>query len=412
MTQAVIREFATRTRLRVTPDASARPDAVLHGTILKETVAPLTYNSSTQQSSSFLITMVVSVTLTGRDGKVLYENKNYVLPPAVPVHHRPADLLPGEPGGRGAALARVCAAVGGRCAGRVLRQRVREQGSGGSNSWRISCWPAAQLGRYSGGAWSYASICAEAEAMSRPRAGARDLPPRAALWRRSRPRLPAKGRCKPGYVLAGDETFLLDRCRAAVLKAFVPPDLRDFCLSDLDLASDLDLRGAGPRADAFADGAVPGDLRAQCAPALHARRQEGRVRRAGALFPLAQPAGADSLCRRLPAHPLRRAAHGDGRQEPLRAADRDSGRALRHGGAGAGERGRRDALDRGHRAGGRRPRGSRCGPRAGGCAGRGHDADLFGTGEAAALHAGPRHASRWATWRPWCWAPSSARFTS
>jgi DNA polymerase-3 subunit delta len=42
---------------------------------------------------------------------------------------------------------------------------------------------------------------------------------------------------RAGYVLAGDEIFLLDRCRAAVLKAFVPPDLRDFCLSDLDLAN-------------------------------------------------------------------------------------------------------------------------------------------------------------------------------
>jgi len=45
------------------------------------------------------------------------------------------------------------------------------------------------------------------------------------------------GKLRPGYVLAGDEVFLLDRCRAAVLKAFVPADLRDFCLSDLDLAS-------------------------------------------------------------------------------------------------------------------------------------------------------------------------------
>ncbi len=43
------------------------------------------------------------------------------------------------------------------------------------------------------------------------------------------------GKLRPGYILAGDEIFLLDRCRAAVLKAFVPPDLRDFCLSDLDL---------------------------------------------------------------------------------------------------------------------------------------------------------------------------------
>ena len=78
MTQAVIREFATRTRLRVTADKGGDPDAVLHGTILKETQEPLTYNSTTQQSSSFQITLVVSVTLTGRDGKVLFENKNYV----------------------------------------------------------------------------------------------------------------------------------------------------------------------------------------------------------------------------------------------------------------------------------------------------------------------------------------------
>jgi len=78
ITQAVLREFATRTRLRIVPDATGDPDAILHGTILKETVAPLTYNSSTQQSSSFLITVVASVTLTSRDGKTLYENNNYV----------------------------------------------------------------------------------------------------------------------------------------------------------------------------------------------------------------------------------------------------------------------------------------------------------------------------------------------
>ncbi len=41
---------------------------------------------------------------------------------------------------------------------------------------------------------------------------------------------------KPGYVLVGDEIFLYERCRRAVLQAFVPPDMRDFCLSDIDLA--------------------------------------------------------------------------------------------------------------------------------------------------------------------------------
>ncbi len=78
MTNAVIREFATRTRFRVTPADGAGADAVLHGTILKEAITPLTYNSSTQQSSSFLITIIVSVTLNGADGKVLYQNPNYV----------------------------------------------------------------------------------------------------------------------------------------------------------------------------------------------------------------------------------------------------------------------------------------------------------------------------------------------
>ena len=45
-----------------------------------------------------------------------------------------------------------------------------------------------------------------------------------------------KGLLRPGYVLAGDEAFLLDRCRSAVIKGFVPRDLKDFCLSDLDLS--------------------------------------------------------------------------------------------------------------------------------------------------------------------------------
>ena len=78
MTNAVIRELATRTRFRVIPTESPDAGAVLHGTILNEQVTPLTYNSSTQQSSSFIITIVASVTLNGADGRVLYQNKNMV----------------------------------------------------------------------------------------------------------------------------------------------------------------------------------------------------------------------------------------------------------------------------------------------------------------------------------------------
>jgi hypothetical protein len=77
LTEAVLREFAARTRFRVVPADGSDADAVLHGTILKQYVAPLTYNTSTQQSSSFLITLVLSVTIKDRDGRVLFENKNY-----------------------------------------------------------------------------------------------------------------------------------------------------------------------------------------------------------------------------------------------------------------------------------------------------------------------------------------------
>ena len=78
LTEAVVREFITRTRFRVTTNLGSDADAVLHGTILKQAVMPLTYNAATQQSSSFVITIVASVTLTAHDGRVLYENKNYV----------------------------------------------------------------------------------------------------------------------------------------------------------------------------------------------------------------------------------------------------------------------------------------------------------------------------------------------
>ena len=64
--------------LRVTANSDGDADATLRGTILKQATTPLTYNTATQQSSSFLITVVLSVTLTAHDGTVLYQNKNYV----------------------------------------------------------------------------------------------------------------------------------------------------------------------------------------------------------------------------------------------------------------------------------------------------------------------------------------------
>jgi DNA polymerase-3 subunit delta len=44
------------------------------------------------------------------------------------------------------------------------------------------------------------------------------------------------GRLRPAYVLAGDEVYLFERCRRVVTDTLIDPSLREFSLSDLDLA--------------------------------------------------------------------------------------------------------------------------------------------------------------------------------
>src|SRR5437764_10165733 len=43
-------------------------------------------------------------------------------------------------------------------------------------------------------------------------------------------------RLKPAYVLIGDEGFFRKRCREAILRHLVPPELREFALYEFDLA--------------------------------------------------------------------------------------------------------------------------------------------------------------------------------
>ncbi len=73
-TQAVVRELNIRTRYRVVTDKAAETDAVLSGTILNESSVPLTYDSTTGQTSSYLVTITAKVLLTAHDGRVLYRN--------------------------------------------------------------------------------------------------------------------------------------------------------------------------------------------------------------------------------------------------------------------------------------------------------------------------------------------------
>ena len=77
-TQAVIREFTNRTPYSIAnSEKPGAADATIHGTVTRFDIIPLTYNSKTGQSSSFLITVDAHVSVTDRNNRVLYENKAY-----------------------------------------------------------------------------------------------------------------------------------------------------------------------------------------------------------------------------------------------------------------------------------------------------------------------------------------------
>ncbi len=76
-TEAVVRELNTRTSYRVITEGGNRgaaADATLEGTIVGQTVAPLTYDPSSGQTSSYLVTITASVRLVSHDGRLLYRN--------------------------------------------------------------------------------------------------------------------------------------------------------------------------------------------------------------------------------------------------------------------------------------------------------------------------------------------------
>ena len=73
-TQAVVRELNTRTKYRIVNNDSPDTDATLHGTILTQTITPLTYDATSSQSSSYLVAVTARVILTAHDGTVLYRN--------------------------------------------------------------------------------------------------------------------------------------------------------------------------------------------------------------------------------------------------------------------------------------------------------------------------------------------------
>ena len=77
LTEAVVREFTTRTRYHIENDSRHSPDAILQGTILNTIATPATYDSQTGRASSVIVTVSMKVTLTDNHGKILYQNPSY-----------------------------------------------------------------------------------------------------------------------------------------------------------------------------------------------------------------------------------------------------------------------------------------------------------------------------------------------
>jgi outer membrane lipopolysaccharide assembly protein LptE/RlpB len=78
LTAAVVQEMVTRTRYRILNEPSDSADATLRGTVISTSTSPLTYDSQTGRASSALVVVTAKVTLTDRQGKVLYENPSYL----------------------------------------------------------------------------------------------------------------------------------------------------------------------------------------------------------------------------------------------------------------------------------------------------------------------------------------------
>ena len=78
LTASVVREFTTRTHYHLLNDASEAADATLRGTVLSTSSSPLTYNTATGQAASVLIVVSMKVSLTDRQGEVLYQNPSYL----------------------------------------------------------------------------------------------------------------------------------------------------------------------------------------------------------------------------------------------------------------------------------------------------------------------------------------------
>lgn len=75
--EAIAKEFISRTRYRVIPDAG-QADAILNGTILNFIAFPILFDQANGRATALQVNVRMGVTLTERTtGKVLYSNPNF-----------------------------------------------------------------------------------------------------------------------------------------------------------------------------------------------------------------------------------------------------------------------------------------------------------------------------------------------
>ena len=74
LTAAVVQEMVTRTHYHILNEPSDSADATLRGVVISTSTSPLTYDSRSGRASSALVVVTAKVTLTDRQGKVLYQH--------------------------------------------------------------------------------------------------------------------------------------------------------------------------------------------------------------------------------------------------------------------------------------------------------------------------------------------------
>ena len=221
-----------------------------------------------------------------------------------------------------------------------------------------------------------------------------------------------ENRLRAGYVLLGDEIFLYERCRRAVIDTLVPPELRDFCLSDLDLAETNIFE--------VLDRAHTPSLMAPFQVVLCARLKALYTRGAKKdefaaiepVFPLSESAGLMLFIADLHPHPFRHRAAWTWRTRTATTEFARRSATVRHGGTGPRRRSRCHALDLPPNASDTECSFDRRRPRTGRRPGRGHDAASSASWKSSFFTSADKRQSRWAMSKPWSWPPSSDRSTN